>query len=501
MRLKMRKRETNVDRNAHVRTWMECGWYDRAHRHLILSQWHTVTQVCTCVQHMTCSAPLRWTRKRTYRQHHESQCECSSRVLQATPQIVGLKPSVLGPELTGYQVSKLIHCLDFRCNEVPSIRTGFLKQSFSIVLECFVAQSVVHNLTELHHRSGSKDWFSVQRIQLRDTCLRFLEQIITLQCFCIFRVMLKTRICVYTHRRLPWIAIGCKRNSQQRRRTLYQKNVGVHLFAALENSLNRRVGVFQCRLSNFASAMGFPRACPSVLLDTRWSILAKRKFELIIRVSLHDGGLPRWFGLCTGTLKFDFECPRAVRCTWTSDIENLSTVLISIPPHHVFKIQKRITGCPILVMNSQLLFADSLTSTSLHWLGYATGLSVLARLHSHIQLMLESLLSLYFPAVMVLEVMYQTSNHDNTWFTCKRQSKSACWTNSWQVFPNIFRCNFGEDIADLCIDCVDVQWLLALVVGGNPSDSPRRSSWTSPRTWTVPCQSWSSQNLISSNKF
>ena len=88
-----------------------------------------------------------------------------------------------------------------------------------------------------------------------------------------------------------------------------------------------------------------------------------------------------------------------------------------------------------------------------------------------------------------------------TGFTCYRRRKSACWTNSWQVFPNICRSNFGEDIADLCIDLVDVQWLLALVVGGNPSDSPRKSFWASPRTWMIPCQGWSSQNLISSNKF
>ena len=79
-----------------------------------------------------------------------------------------------------------------------------------------------------------------------------------------------------------------------------------------------------------------------------------------------------------------------------------------------------------------------------------------------------------------------------TCFTCDRRRKSACWRSSWQVFPHIFRSNFGEDIADLCIDCVDVQWLLALVGGGNPCDSPRRSSWTSPRTWMVPCQIWSS---------
>ena len=122
----------------------------------------------------------------------------------------------------------------------------FLKQSFSIVLECFVAQSVVHNLTEIHHRRDSKDRFSVQRIQLRDTCLRFLEEIITLQSFCIIRVMLKMRICVYTSRRLQWIVMDCKRNLQQRQRTLHKKycrctscyspatfKSGVHLFAAL----------------------------------------------------------------------------------------------------------------------------------------------------------------------------------------------------------------------------------------------------------------------------
>ena len=76
--------------------------------------------------------------------------------------------------------------------------------------------------------------------------------------------------------------------------------------------------------------------------------------------------------------------------------------------------------------------------------------------------------------------------------TCNRRHKSACWRISWQVFPKYFRSQFGEDIADLYIDCVDVQWLLALLVRGNPSDSPRRSSWTSPRTWMVPCQGWSS---------
>ena len=87
-------------------------------------------------------------------------------------------------------------------------------------------------------------------------------------------------------------------------------------------------------------------------------------------------------------------------------------------------------------------------------------------------------------------------------FTCNRRRKSACWTNSWQDFPNIFQNNYGEDITDLCIDSVDVQWLLALVVGGNTSDSPRRSSWTSRRSgYAGPYRGGCSQNLIPPNKF
>ena len=41
--------------------------------------------------------------------------------------------------------------------------------------------------------------------------------------------MLTMRICVYTSRRLQWIVINCKRNLQQRQRTLYKENVGAHL--------------------------------------------------------------------------------------------------------------------------------------------------------------------------------------------------------------------------------------------------------------------------------
>ena len=43
------------------------------------------------------------------------------------------------------------------------------------------------------------------------------------------------------------------------------------------------------------------------------------------------------------------------------------------------------------------------------WLGWTKGCSVLARLHCHMQLMLELVLSLYFPAVMMLEMLNLTS--------------------------------------------------------------------------------------------
>ena len=71
-----------------------------------------------------------------------------------------------------------------------------------------------------------------------------------------------------------------------------------------------------------------------------------------------------------------------------SDNENLFTVLISILPR-IMSSKKICTGLPVLVMSSQLLFADSLTWTLLDWLGYNTGLRVLVYPLSHIRLMLD----------------------------------------------------------------------------------------------------------------
>ena len=58
----------------------------------------------------------------------------------------------------------------------------------------------------------------------------------------------------------------------------------------------------------------------------------------------------------------------------------------------------RVSPFLVVVLNFDLVLG--------FWLGWKMGLTVLSRLHSHIQLMLEQGLSLYFPAVMMLEVLF-----------------------------------------------------------------------------------------------
>ena len=159
-------------------------------------------------------------------------------------------------------------------------------------------------------------------------------------------------------------------------------------------------------------------------------------------------------------LQFDFECHQLSDALGLSDIKNLFTILIIISPHHVFKICEKpsqVTGLTVLVMKSQLFFADSLTSTLLDWLIYATCLSVLTRLHSHIQLMLEWVLSLYFLAtskrssinprprlqlVLVLLVIDGVSllveqTHDKF---SKDFSKQFWWGYRWSLY-RLLMCN------------------------------------------------------------
>ena len=96
--------------------------------------------------------------------------------------------------------------------------------------------------------------------------------------------------CAYvftTPRRLQGIVIDCKMKPATMTKDTVQKQIrrctsykspgtftsGVHLFAALENSLNRRVGVFQCKSSNLPRQRVFPclslRFCLTLLPPRR----------------------------------------------------------------------------------------------------------------------------------------------------------------------------------------------------------------------------------------
>ena len=69
--------------------------------------------------------------------------------------------------------------------------------------------TITHNCVHaidgiLGHRSDSKEWFRVQRRQLRDICFRFLDETITFQFICIICVMLLV-MCTVGIKRLNFI--------------------------------------------------------------------------------------------------------------------------------------------------------------------------------------------------------------------------------------------------------------------------------------------------------
>ena len=379
------------------------------------------------------------------------------------------------------------------------------------------------------HESSSRCAFHISVLPTRShTCFRFLEEIIKPHFFCIIRVVLKMRICAYTTRRLQWTVIDCERNLQQRPRTLYKKKcrctsykshphikIGCTPVRRTWELLKMSCLSLSMQVIEFYLCDGFLRACP---FSFAWHSFDRFRFLFFLtknQAYRQSFSACRWASChTTSALGVNFWLRVSLGCQMHLDQVTLKTcpqsLSASLRVMSSKKKKNQNTGLSVLVMNSQLFFADSLTSTLLDWMGYATGLSVLARLHYSINagIGVEPALSCGNDVggdvpdeLDEQEVVDHTRTTIATGFTCNRRRKSACRTNPWQVFPNICRSNFGEDIADLSNDCVDVQWLLALVGGGNPSDSPRRSSWTSPRTWMVPCQGWSSQNMISSNKF
>ena len=112
---------------------------------------------------------------------------------------------------------------------------------------------------------------------------------------------------------------------------------GVHLFAALENFSNRRIGVIRCRSSNL------PRQRLSPCLSLRFCLTLFDRFCLKENSSLSSEFLCMTVG-CRGDSAFALGLKISLResrglsdALGLSDIENLFTVLISIPRHHVFK--------------------------------------------------------------------------------------------------------------------------------------------------------------------
>ena len=206
----------------------------------------------------------------------------------------------------------------------------------------------------------------------------------------------------------------------------------------------------------FASATGFPVLVPPFLLDTLWSILLKRKFELIVRVSLHDGDLPRWFGLCTGTWNLTSSVSGLSDALGQSDIENLSTILTSISPHHVFNFfSKKYWG------NGSHRTCHEL-STFVRWLSYVD-IAWLVGLRDGSLRACSSALSHSINAGIGVEpvlscgddvggdvpdeldeqkVVDKPGTTIATGFTWNRRRKTACWTNSWQVFSKYFSKQF-----------------------------------------------------------
>ena len=179
------------------------------------------------------------------------------------------------------------------------------------------------------------------------------------------------RICVYTTRRLQWIVIDCKRKLQQDKGYCTKKILSVHI---LQVPPHIKIGCTVVRLtwedhwlSLFHPEEFDEQAAITGLTVLTWLLLNPRA--------------QRYF------LTFKFGVPRDVRCTWTkwqwklvhSPYQHPSRTMSSklwdrkgVPQHSTYlqdQMNLSLTGLRVLIMNSQLLFADSLSSTLLDLLG------------------------------------------------------------------------------------------------------------------------------------
>ena len=118
-------------------------------------------------------------------------------------------------------------------------------------------------------------------------------------------------MCSHTLRRLQWIVIDCKRNLQQRQRILYKKILSVHIFQ-----------VHSEEFDELAPNTGLP-----------------------VHVCCTFNELRSTFWLS------DLVFPVLSEALGLSDNENLFTILVSIPPHHVFEKNIRVSPYLSWILN------------------------------------------------------------------------------------------------------------------------------------------------------
>ena len=279
------------------------------------------------------------------------------------------------------------------------------------------------------------------------------------------------RICVYTHRRLQEIVIDCKRNLQQRQRTLYKKILSVHI---LQVHPHTKIGCTPVRLTWEDHLLS---VFHSEEFDEQASITS---LSVLGCCSVHE---------LRGIWLSDLVFPGLSVALGLSDNENFFTVLINIHPHHhksprayheFSTFVRRLSYVDIawlvgLVNSSSSEISEEygshracLSTLSLDriagwWsIPYGSHRSCLSTLSLDTveDVMVGEVDELEedvgwsiscLEGVMDVEegkleggVVDKPGTIIATCFTCNRRRKSACWTNSWQVFPNIFRSNFGE---------------------------------------------------------
>ena len=254
-------------------------------------------------------------------------------------------------------------------------------------------------------------------------------------------------------RRLQGSVIDCKRNLQKDKGYCTKKKMSVHIFQVhphikIGRTPVRRTG--EDHLSSLFHSGEFDEQASTSSLPRSWLLLSPRA--------------QRYF------LTFRHDVLPAVRCTWTK----WQWKLVHSPYQH--------PPAPNLHRSLRAYLATlSLDTVEDVMVGEVDELEEDVRWSISC---LEGVMDVE-EGKLEEELVDKPGTTIAICFTCNRRRKSTCWRNSWQVFPHIFRSNFGDDITDLCIDCVDVQWLLALLVGGNLSSFSKKVFLNFSSMWVL----------------